>query len=55
MALLDDIANVITRTQMEHFADGVRYALTYLRDEVYGDEITETAIWRDFFGVEEGE
>ena len=36
----------------EAFADGVKYALEYLRDEVYGDGVMDTDIWSDFF--EEG-
>lgn len=32
------------------FAQGVRYALEYMRDEVYGDGVTETDLWNDFFG-----
>ena len=41
------------QTASDAFNDGVKYALKYLRDEVYGAEITETAIWRDFFEAEE--
>lgn len=53
MSLIEDIGKVIERNQSEAFNDGVKYALEYLRDEVYGAEITETAIWRDFFEAEE--
>ena len=35
---------------MSEFEEGVRYALEYLRDEVYGEGITETSIWEDYFG-----
>lgn len=34
----------------EAFADGVKYALEYLEAEVYGDSITETDLWNDYFG-----
>ena len=37
------------KTPIDFFYEGVKYALEYLRDEVYGEAITETAIWRDFF------
>lgn len=36
-------------TPADTFKDGVKYALEYLRDEVYGEAITETDIWHDFF------
>jgi hypothetical protein len=39
----------MAQTPADAFKDGVKYALEYLRDEVYGAEVTETAIWRDFF------
>lgn len=32
------------------FQDGAKYVLEYLEAEVYGDSITETDIWKDFFG-----
>jgi len=38
--------------KLEAFKDGVRYALEYLRDEVYGDGVTETDIWKEHFGEE---
>lgn len=34
----------------EDFIAGAKYVLEYLYDEVYGDGITETDIWNDFFG-----
>jgi hypothetical protein len=30
------------------YAEGVRYALNYLRDEVYGEGIEETDIWAEY-------
>ena len=35
---------------MSDFEDGVRYALEYLRDEVYGDGVMETDLWSEYFG-----
>ena len=54
----DDDEVVITystlkQAQLEAFNNGVRYTLQYLRDEVYGDGITETDIWKDCFGGED--
>ena len=37
------------------FDEGVRYALTYLRDEVYGEGITETDLWKEFVEEKENE
>ena len=34
----------------EAFADGAKYALEYFRDEVYGDGVMETDLWKDYFG-----
>ena len=38
----------------EAFIDGVKYALEYLED-VYGDGLMETDIWKDYFGCPECE
>lgn len=46
MSDLDKLVN-------DSFNEGARYVLEYLRDEVYGKEIEETDVWKDFFG--EGE
>ncbi len=40
----------LQQLEFEAFHNGVRYALQYLRDEVYGDGITETDIWSECFG-----
>ena len=37
----------------QYFADGVMYALEYFRDEVYGDGVAETDLWKDYFGCDE--
>jgi hypothetical protein len=39
----------LQQAQLEAFANGVQYVLQYLKDEVYGESITETDIWKDFF------
>ncbi len=40
----------LQQAQLEAFNNGVRYTLQYLRDEVFGEEITKTDIWTDCFG-----
>jgi len=42
----------LEQTKLEAFQDGVRYALQYLKDEVFGEEITKTSIWEEHFGTE---
>lgn len=46
---------VIKEAQEQAFYNGVRYALQYLRDEVFGEEITKTSLWTDCFGETEKE
>ncbi len=41
--------------KLEAFKDGVRYALEYLKDEVFGEEVTETDIWKDHFGEKDAD
>lgn len=38
---------IISKMKAESFAEGVRYALEYLR-EVYGEGIEETDIWAEY-------
>ena len=45
--------NDLDKLTQDAFANGARYALEYLRDEVYGDGVMETDIWADFFGDED--
>jgi hypothetical protein len=44
---------VSEQEKLEAFKDGVRYALEYLKDEVFGEEVTETDIWKEHFGTED--
>lgn len=44
----------LQQVQTDAFKDGVRYALQYL-EEVYGDGITETDLWKEFIGTEDSE
>jgi hypothetical protein len=37
------------------FKHGAIYAIEYFRDEVYGDGVMDTDIWRDFMGCPECE
>ena len=45
--------NDLDKMTQDAFADGARYVLEYLRDEVYGDGVTETDVWQEFFGEED--
>jgi hypothetical protein len=46
---------VSEQEKLEAFKDGVRYALEYLKDEVFGEEVTETDIWKDHFGEKDAD
>lgn len=40
--------NDLDKLVNDSFNEGAIYVLTYLRDEVYGKEIEETDVWKDF-------
>jgi hypothetical protein len=44
----------LEQTQLEAFQDGVRYALNRL-EEVFGTEVTETDVWKEYNPDNEGE
>lgn len=47
--------NELEKLKQEAFVEGAKYILEYMRDEVYGDGVTETDVWADFFGDEDEE
>ena len=50
-----DTMNELEKLKQEAFVEGAKYILEYMRDEVYGDGVTETDVWADFFGDEDEE
>jgi hypothetical protein len=50
----EDLNKTLEEIKTEVFIDGVRYALDRL-EEVFGTEVTETDVWKEYNSANEGE